>query len=145
MLSPQEAAESLKNARQTARRSGEAFGYRMASPHLFIWGAVWLAGYGASDLWPDRPTWIWLVVVALGAIAGFVAGQRNAPQSSSSGMGARFFGLFAIIAVFIAATFSVMAPVSGLQQGAFIPLLVAAIYAALGLWMGVRYIVLGAA
>ena len=52
MISPKEAAESLKDARRTERRSGIAFGYSLAAPHLIVWGLVWFAGYGGSDLWP---------------------------------------------------------------------------------------------
>ena len=47
--------------------------------------------------------------------------------------------------IFIAATLAVMAPVSGRQVGAFIPLVVAASYALAGIWCGSRFIVAGAA
>ena len=44
-LSPNEAADALRDISQTERRSAKAYGYHMMSPHLFLWGAIWLAEY----------------------------------------------------------------------------------------------------
>ena len=55
-----------------------------------------------------------------------------------------FLGMVLTALAFIAATLAVMAPVTSRQVGAFIPLVVAASYAVVGLWLGLRFIVAGA-
>ena len=54
----------------------------------------------------------------LGVIGGFWIGQRFARGADrpAAGAGARFFAFVVILVAFIAATYSVMAPVSGVQQ-----------------------------
>ena len=54
-------------------------------------------------------------------------------------------GLTAILCLFIGAIFATLGPVSGKQIGVFTPLLVGAVYAALGLWLGLRFVVTGVA
>jgi hypothetical protein len=137
-LSPQEAAQSLEDVRQTEQRSAEAYGYQIASNHLILWGLVWLIGYGATDLRPDLANIVWPVLMLLAISASFFmpkSGKRNW----------RWAALVPIVFVFIAATYAVMWPVSGAQQGAFIPLMVAAIYSGVGLWAGLRYLAIGVA
>jgi hypothetical protein len=91
------------------------------------------------------PAWAgagWLVLVPLGVITGFFLVPRAAAKRQQ--MDWRYFGLAPILFAFIAGTYAVMSPVSGEQQAAFIPLLVGAIYAGMGLWLGVRFIIAGA-
>ena len=52
--------------------------------------------------------------------------------------------MMVIVIAFVGATCTIFWPVSGMQFGAFAPLLTGAVYAGLGLWWGTRYIVLGA-
>jgi len=56
----------------------------------------------------------------------------------------RFPAITLIIFAFIFATCAVMAPINGRQVGAFIPLVVAASYAVMGLWLGLRFTMAGA-
>ena len=56
--------------------------------------------------------------------------------------GWRALGVAAIIFVFVGATFAIF-HVSGMMIGVFTPLLVGAIYAGMGLWLGLRFVVTG--
>lgn len=150
MVSPHEAAQTLDDARRVERRSAQAFGYRIASVHLILWGVVWILGYGISDLRPQYSDIAWYVLIPLGLVAGGVIGRMSGPRRTAPAAGAagrradiRYFGLMAVFAAFIGAIFAIMRP-NGMQTAAFFPLMVAAMYAGVGLWLGVRYVVTGA-
>jgi len=153
-LTSKEAAETLSDVERASRRSAQAFGYSKASPHLILWGLIWLIGYAVTDLFPDKANWIWSALVLAGCIGGFLLGRGAARDgASASGSAAarrnaaragwRSFGLMGIVCAFIASTYAVMWPVQGMQFAAFPALLVGAIYAAVGLWSGPRYVVTG--
>jgi len=142
-LSSKEAAESLSDVERAARRSAQAFGYRKASPHLILWGLVWLVGYSATDLRPADAGPIWLALVATACAIGFL--QVRSDSSAGAKGSWRMLGLTAITCLFVGAIFATLGPVSGKQIGIFAPLLVGAIYAGMGLWLGLRFVVTGVA
>lgn len=157
-LTSKEAAETLSDVEQTARKSAQAFGYSKASPHLVLWGAIWFVGYAATDLFPTQANWIWFPLIFLGIAIGIYLGRSGAIASADAGPAARAVqrklrtrrswqsaGLGLIIFVFISATYAVMWPVQGMQFAAFPALLVGAIYAASGMLAGLRYVVTGLA
>ena len=145
-LTSKEAAETLSDVEQASRRSAQAFGYRKASPHLILWGLVWLIGYSATDLRPADANLIWLALVAAGCAISFLVGYKNRPIRATNNInGWRMLGLVAIVLVFIGATFTIFGHVSGMQIGVFTPILVGAIYAGVGLWLGLRFVVTGLA
>jgi hypothetical protein len=139
-------------------RSRRVYGYRRASPHLILWGVLWAVGYGLSEPWPQRAWSIWIVITAIGLAAGFAISLRSAIRHDAQAdrladptrrpAVARLSwilpGSVLTALAFIAATLAVMAPVTGRQISAFIPLVVAASYAVVGLWRGLRFIVAGA-
>jgi len=108
---------------------------------------VWLLGYGAEALIPRaHPAWAWLGwwwmgLSLAGAVASIVVGHSQ--NVRRPGRSWRISMLFMIIWIFTLALFAVLHPGSDLQVGAYFPLLFAAIYAAIGLWMGLRYILVG--
>lgn len=145
MLSPLQAADALKQADAAEKRSAQAYVYQRFAPYLFLWGVIWVIGYGATDLRPRLAGWIWigLVLVALAismAIGRSAVSSRQGVKSSW-----RYAVFFAAVWAFFAATYAVMAPVSGMQQGAFPPLVVALLYILLGLWSGPRLVIAGLA
>lgn len=142
-LTPHEAADALRDIEATGRRSGEAFGYRVSSRFLIIWGVFWVVCYGATDLMPRWDAIIWPAGIVIATIASLVAGRRIGTGRKRDGL--RYLGLVAITWLFLFATYVVVGPIGARQQGAFVPLLIAAIYAGMGLWIGVRYIAVGAA
>lgn len=145
-LSSKEAAESLSDVEQAARRSALAFGYRKASPFFFLWGVIWFLGYGGDDLFPATSGYRWLALLIAAAIASFFIVRCYDDRGQSKNrmkIGLRITALIAISYFFIVATYSIFSPLRGIQQGAFVPLLVGAVYACMGLWLGVRFVVAG--
>jgi len=143
MLSAEQAAQALKEAHAAERRSAEAYSYSQTAPYCFVWGIVWLLGYGAQALIPAG-TWLgwwWMGLSLAGAVASVVIGRSQ--NIRRPGKSWRMGVLFLIIWLFTAALFTVLHPKSELQIGAYFPLLFAAIYAAIGLWLGLRYILVG--
>lgn len=138
---PQEAANALQDIERAERHSAALYGYRRASPHLFLWGAIWVIGFGASFLRRDGSL-VWLGLVPLGILASFSISHGS--KSSRARFGWRY-GLTAIaLFLFITAVFYILPIKSVEQPGAFISLLVALFYVLLGLWRGAaRMAILG--
>lgn len=149
-ISRDEAAETLKSIELAQTRSFQAYGYKSAAPFLFIWGVIWMVGYTVSDLWPVLGGRVWPALLLIAFIASAIFGQRAGTDKSAEGraknrrIGLRMTGTWVAIFVFIGAVMAVMRP-SPLQATAFVPLLVAAAYTVLGLWMGVRFVIAGIA
>ena len=148
MISTEQAAEALKEAAIAEKRSRAAYSYSLSAPYFFIWGTVWLLGYGAEALVPLQHLsrswtgWSWLGLTFVGIVACIIVGRRQALRNGRPVW--RIGALFLIIWLYLLASFSVMHPHSEQQVGAYIPLLFAAVYAAIGLWLGLRYILVGA-
>lgn len=142
MLTNQEALSALELADAAGQRSRHAYSYSIAAPYLFIWGVVWLAGYGGTALAPIYVNWMWAGVIVLGLAASMAIGRTRKDQGYALW---RRLALFGVIYIFSAALFAIIWPLKGLQIAAYWPLLVGAIYAAAGLWIGLRFIILGAA
>lgn len=145
MLSRDEAAATLKDIEQTQGRSFTAYGYKSAAPFLILWGLIWFFGYGATDLRPQDANWVWGSLLLFGFVASAVLGKRNSTGSGSARAGMRFMAMWLVMLVYMSAVIAVMSPVSGDQIGAFIPLLIAFIYGAMGIWAGMRFAIAGAA
>ena len=143
-VSQSDAADALRDIDKTQARSARLYGYRMASPHLIVWGVIWAIGYAASYL---RPEWhlVWPVLVAAGSLASFWFGSRAKPEGAVK-LDWRYAATFAAIAVFISAVFMILPPVTGAQTGAFFPILVGFFYTLIGIWSrGTRMLVAGVA
>lgn len=155
-LSHGQAAESLKEIEKTARRSAEAHEYAHASPQFILWGLVWMVGYAGSDLLPNYGfvhgiNWLWFGLVLIGIFGSHVLGRRRyrnlPPDALAKGkaIGFRWGMTMLVFYAFIAATFAVMRPVNPAASGAFVPLLIAAIYCIMGIWQGLRFLYAGIA
>lgn len=148
-LSPNEAVDALHDIAAVEAHSQRLYGYRKASPQLILWGVLWMIGYGLTAAWPSRSNPIWIAVDATGLAASFLISARRTRNADAGGSRPRVYWRFPAIMliafVFVAATIVIMAPVSGRQVGAFIPLVVAASYAVMGLWLGLRFTIAGAA
>ena len=142
MISKQEARSALTEAEATARRSREIYGYSRSAPYCFIWGAAWFLGYMGQAVFAGQATWTWPIVLIAGAGACALVGLSQKPRGARS-MG-KVWLLFVVIYAFSFSLFAVIRP-SAMQVGAYWPLLCAALYAGVGLWGGVRYVIVGAA
>lgn len=146
-----DAAAALRNIDTAERRAQTAFGYRSGAPYLLLWGAVWIAAGAVGVLSPRNAGLGWLAADIAGLIGTAYLVATQARRCSADGARAarggtiRFVAMAAILAAFIALTFSLFAPVSGVAVQTFIVLLVAAAYATLGCWFGLRFAAVGAA
>lgn len=141
----QQAARSLHEIDQASRRSAVAYGYEKASPHLILWGFIWMAGYSATYFRPQAGA-VWPVLVLVGCAGDCLIARRMAAGGARTNDW-RFFAAGALaIFLFFAAIFAIMPPRSGLQVAAVIPIFVALCYAVAGVWMrGARFVLLGLA
>jgi hypothetical protein len=157
-LSPNEAADALRDIAATETHSRQLYGYREASPHLILWGILWAVGYALSLFAPQHSAAIWGTIVTIGSLASYFTAvraairrnqQAGAPidlarRRAASEVNWTLSAISFIAAMFIAAALAVVSPVSSRQIGAFIPLVAAAGYAVMGLWLGLRFTVAGA-
>ncbi|HEY5085276.1 MAG TPA: hypothetical protein VII48_12165 [Rhizomicrobium sp.] len=139
MITTREATDVLREAATTERRSAEAYSYSRSAPFLILWGLIWIAGYGGMAMLPEQQAgWLWFALSAAGTGISIWLGNTRAKARGRSGW--RFGALVVIAFAFTFALFSVLPPTNELQVGAFSPLLLAAIYAAIGLWQGLRFV-----
>jgi len=90
-LTPNEAADALRDIATTGRRSGQAFGYRISGPFLIIWGIAWMVGYGVTDLMPRWANIVWPASIAIFTIVSFVVARAN--RQGNRGNAFRVLGL----------------------------------------------------
>jgi hypothetical protein len=145
-LSPDEAADTLRDISLTESRSAKAYGYHMMSPHLFLWGLIWMAEYSGFYFNP-RLSWLFSALSVVGVVGSFVIGWRM-KDGRSDAYGWRYGATIFAAFLFAAAIFAIFHPTSDKQFGAFFPLLVALLYILMGIWssalrMGVTGVVLG--
>jgi hypothetical protein len=140
-ITHQDAAEALQLIETAKRRSIELRGYQSASPHLVLWGVLWGLGYALSYFFPRSANWIWLAIVAGGWSVDFLISRNQHHQATDK----RFLGLLMTLFLFAVASIIVMAPDSPNQVAAFIPMIVATCYIALGLYGLPRLFVTGIA
>ncbi len=145
-LNREDVRQALDTIAATALRSTTLYRYHQASPYFFLWGVVWMLGYGLSDLWPAQAGWTWILLDAVGiGMSIAIAKAGRARRGAGSAMAWRIAGLGFSLLLYFAATFAVMAPSSGKQVSTFITLTVALAYGLVGLWVGMRWIVAGVA
>jgi hypothetical protein len=142
-ISPEQAADALQQAAAAEKRSSQAYRYQRFAPYLFLWGAVWIVGYGASDLVPHWSRWMWAGLILAALAISMAIGRSANPSRSKNNW--RYALFFAVVWAFFASTYAVMGPLRGIQQGAFPPLVVAFLYILLGLWTGPRLVIAGLA
>lgn len=147
-ISATEAREALRDIDASAARSREFKGYRLAAPYFFLWGVVWVLGYGATGISP-RYGAVWLPLTLLGIAVSVYLGRRNRAQDGAQDgarYGKRVWATFIAFALFITATYAVLPPQESNQMSAFPALVTAMAYALAGLWTNrLRLTWLGAA
>ncbi len=142
-LSSQEASASLQQVEEASRRSSQLYFYHCSSPHLIMWGIIWIIGYGGTGLFPGYGLPLWLALVAIGTVGGIVLGRRYRRYGTSGPYAWRMGALWAIILFFVFATYAILPPHSGRQLCAYPALITGCAYMAIGLWRGLRYVASG--
>jgi hypothetical protein len=128
-----EAAAALQDIHATTRRSASAYGYAHASPHLILWGVIWVAGYGLTAIRAEYAA-VWPWIVAAGVILSMWIGIRS-ERVSTGRVDARPIATMAAVTAFIAALFAILLPLNGAQVSAFFPILIGFCYVLAGIWM----------
>src|ERR1700742_2680801 len=77
----EEAASALRDAEAAAGRSAQAHGYRNASGHLFVWGAVWAVANACGQVSEHAGEIAWMVLVIVGIVGSMIVGQRQGERS----------------------------------------------------------------
>ncbi len=145
-LSSEEAAKTLSQAERAGRKSSELYFYHRASPHLIMWGIIWVVGYGGTGLFPDYSDPLWEALMLIGIIGGIAIGWRLRADPLTCGFRVwRMAALWFIILFFVWSTYTIMQPHLSKQLCAYPALITGAVYAAVGLWSGLRYVVTGVA
>ena len=149
-LTPDQAADSLREIERTRRRSASARGYANSSPFLVMWGVIWMIGYTISDFAPRYSGSVWLALIVAGFLGSLAIGRARARQGNphpgiNKYAGMRFLGTFVAIGLFITATYAIFGRANPAQQAAFVPLILALAYSLLGIWKGSRFLVTGVA
>jgi len=143
-----DAASALRDIDRAERHSLTLFNYTAGSPYLLLWGPLWIVAGALGALSPENAGLGWAAVDAVGlAGTGWLVVTQSRRFGEEGGRAAicRFLGAAAVLAAFIALTLTVFAPVSGIEIQTFIVLLVAAAYALVGCWFGLRFAAVGAA
>lgn len=145
-LSSEEAAASLNQVEQASKRSSQLYIYHRSSPHLIMWGIIWIIGYGGTGLFPHYANPLWAVLIVVGCLGGIALGRCYKSVGVIAGPSAwRMAALWAIILFFVFATYTIMQPHLGKQLAAYPALITGSVYMAVGLWNGLRYFVSGLA
>ena len=143
-----DALSALHDVETAERRSQILFGYGLASPHLLLWGALWIVAGAVGALSPENAGFGWTAVDAVGFIGTAWLILRQARRGGERGERLRllrYAATFAVLAAFVGLTLMLFAPVSGAEVQMLITLLVAAAYAIAGCWVGLRYAAVGVA
>ena len=143
-ISNQEASAALASVDQTARRAAVLNGYESGAPHLFLWGLIWIVGYGLGAFKPEWDGAAWLLLDFLGFVGSYALGRRAATRRTNGACYAMVYvaGTGALIAL-AAAIIVVMQPHTSNQVAALPALLIATAYGVTGIFRGARWAIVG--
>lgn len=144
-LSSEEAVASLTQVEEAGRRSSQLYFYHCSSPHLIMWGIIWVIGYGGTGFFPHQSLKLWLALMVAGIVGGTLIRRKYGAKTSDAPYAWRFAALWVIILFFVFATYAILRPTHGNQFCAFPALVTGCAYMAIGLWQGLRYLIAGAA
>ncbi len=133
----------LADIAHTQELSRRLHGYARAAPHLIVWGVVWLACDLGQYGRPDLSGLIWTAGIVLGGMGSFLIGVRQYSAGARSGTGWRWAASVITVIAGMTALIWILEPRLPEQVNAASSLLVAMIYAVLGIWRGMRFLVLG--
>jgi hypothetical protein len=149
VISSTEAAAALRDIAQTDRRTRVSGAYHVASPHLILWGLIWVVGYTGCGLTPPEQ-WglVWLPLILVGVVGAIVLGMRAGPKGISGAPGfsvGKSVTLALAIGAFMGSVYFVFQPASPLPYLVFPALITALVYVLLGGLLGLpRYVAIGA-
>ncbi|WP_332854918.1 hypothetical protein [Duganella sp. S19_KUP01_CR8] len=140
-ISKEQAESALQDLEHAGHRSATLYKYTKISPYLILWGCVWMAAYGLSDVWPSEAGLIWLIADGIGAALSICIARAHGPAVRKEHW--RVGAIILTLLAFTTATFAILPPHSGKQMSAFVPLVIATAYILVGIWHGKRLVILG--
>lgn len=141
-LTQDEAAAALDEIERTGRHATELQVYAGAAPFFLVWGTVWVFGYTTSHFMPEFRTAFWAAGITAGVLLSIVLGKRQGTKGH--GFSAwRYGAISAGIAAFFALS-SIVLKLNAREVDAFVPLVFAGIYLAVGMFAGTRFAFCGA-
>jgi hypothetical protein len=148
VISPEEAAEALKEVGEARERVALMKRYRHAAPFLILWGAIWAVADALCDFFPQHVALIWNTLAPLGVVLSAILGQRA--QATRGSDAVPHYGLrwaLTILSVFgyFTAAQAILAPSDPLQVTAWISTFFALAYMLTGIWIGWRIFAVGSA
>ncbi|HEY0013395.1 MAG TPA: hypothetical protein VGB79_11170 [Allosphingosinicella sp.] len=149
-ISQAEAASALREVDATTARTIEARAYNYASPHLLLWGAVWIVGYAAMGVRPmEEWGFIWMALDFAGVAGSAAIGAHARTLARPAAVRPPSLGALVVsllfIALFVAAVFTVFAPARPEPYLVFPALLLGLVYVVAGSWKMRRFAWIGAA
>jgi hypothetical protein len=142
-VSSSDAELALREIAKAERHSAITYGYRTASPHLVVWGVIWMVGYGLAYL---RPAWplVWPALTIFGFANSIWLGWKERRRAQPFDW--RYRATLLAVVLFTVAIFAILSPKTSAQFSAFVPMLVALFYCLVGIWTrGMRLLVTGIA
>jgi hypothetical protein len=141
MLTPDQAGEFLREVDKTHERSKHYLRYWRSGAIVQLWGVVWFAAYLGSWLFPAHSGYFWLV----GDTAGVLGTVYHARRQRLEGYRTDRRIWLALLTVM---TFGVLVSIFLLKQpgavSVFWTFLFMLAYMLAGLWLGLRWTLLGA-
>ena len=147
-VSKDDASSALHDIEATERRSRTLFGYSLASPYLLLWGTLWIIAGVVGALSTVNAGIVWGsvdIVGLLGTAYLIVRHARRCGARSDRIHLLRYVGSAVVLAAFIGLILMIFGPVKGGEITMLFTLLIAAGYAIVGCWFGLRYAVVGVA
>jgi hypothetical protein len=133
----EQASALLSDVQGIEQRVRQLLIYSRVSDYLFLWGVIWLVGFGANYLWRDAAAWMWIALQAAGLI-GTVAIVSTHVKSRG---GENLFviaraGLSVVAVVGFGTLWILLLDKGWREQVTFWPTLLAFLLFMVGLWAG---------
>lgn len=152
VISREEAARALSEIDSANKRTASMQQYRHLSPHLILWGFIYLVANSLTQFSPANGMLAWNTLPWLGAVGSMVIGYRSRklhlPSTQVTNAMQRQHSLrivltmLAVMAFFIS-SFCVLPNPDIKQANAFVSLFWGAYYMVVGIWLGWRMLVVG--
>jgi len=144
-MNPQDAAAALSEVEQTQWRSSRSLGYRIASRHMILWGAVWLVGYSLMGVLAADDWWkIWLPADLVGVGGSMWIGlSRSGRNPAARGETWRSLALSALGGVFLGVVYLLFQPRTVEIYQVFPAIIVGGLYTCIGLFRMPRFLAIG--
>ncbi|ABD06569.1 conserved hypothetical protein [Rhodopseudomonas palustris HaA2] len=141
-IDARQAAQALSEIDGVVRRVRQSRIYDIASLMLMQWGALVVAGYLGSYVWPRAAGWLWVAVNVVGIAGSFSIGAFVRRRTGAGGFDLRV--LLALLLFFAFGYFTcVLGHFGPRELGAFWALYFMLVYTIAGLWVGRAFVAIG--